>query len=386
MRLVWRSIRTPLPSGHKWFGIRKVGIPAEDTPIGSFGFAEAQQYAGHLIRFVVTAVDPGTYTDGFNEDGTVLGALPTGGLLVTFLVVLDGVPLVGSKQGSISIELLRTLSEPVDVQDYVSKIQNLQRTLQHVLSTVDSLQSTVNVADRVLSDSIAVADTVGKLALLSHTLTDSVGLYDASSRLLELDVRLLRDSVSIDDALSFMLVRNRVLSVLVDVVDSIDLSGVELTRALNDSLLLEDSTGYTAELDRNVQDSVDALVESLLAGINVVERVLGEHVELDDSILTTGALDRVLADSVDLDMSATRDVELLRALISEVELVSAVGVKSEKLRALLEEVSVAEDTRTNLVIHHLLTDNMEVTDISSREFRIYGEAVYVEFTISLEKE
>lgn len=370
----------------QYLGSYEVGIPAEDTPIGSFGFAEAQQYAGHLIRFVVTAVEPDTYADGFNEDGTVMGALPTGGLLVTFLVYLDGVPLVGSKQGSISIELLRTLSEPVDVQDYVSKIQNLQRTLQHVFSTVDSIQSTVNVADRVLSDSIAIVDAISKLSLLSHTLMESVEIYDVSTRLLELDVRVLRESVDIDDALAFIVVKNRILSSLVDVEDSVTIASAEYTRALLSEVEVGDDILREAEIDRLLNsDGVD-LIDSLSSGINVVERLLSESVDIQEELITANLLDRLLSDAVELTDEETYGLEALRSLVSSIEVIDEAGVEVERLRTLVDSVWLHDDTDRSLLLHHTMTDDAEVFDLTEGQWEIYGEAVYVEFSISLEKE
>lgn len=373
-------------NGDGVLGVQPIGFPAIYVPIGSFGFAEVQQYAGHLIRFVVTAVEPDTYTDGFNEDGTVMRALPTGGLLVTFLVVLDGVPLVGSKQGSISIELLRTLEEPVDVADYIGKIQNLQRTLQHVLSTVDSLQSTVNVADRVLSDSIAIADTVGKLALLSHTLTEGVEIYDLSTRLLELDVRILRESTEVDDALAFIVVKNRILSSLIDVEDSFSIVNAEYTRSLLSEAEVNDNILRETELDRLLNSDGIDLIDSLSSGINTVERLLSESVDVQEELITTSLLDRLLVDTTELTDEEVHGIEALRSLVSNIEVIDEAGIEVERLRSLIDSVWLHDETDRSLILHHTMMDDVEVFDLSEGQWEIYGEAVYVEFSISLEKE
>ncbi|MGE0367041.1 MAG: hypothetical protein AB7Q00_15035 [Phycisphaerales bacterium] len=57
MSLAWRSIRTLLPSGHNWFGTRKVGLPASDilAATNSIGKSRAARYPNSLHRFYVVS-------------------------------------------------------------------------------------------------------------------------------------------------------------------------------------------------------------------------------------------------------------------------------------------------------------------------------------------
>ena len=67
MSLVWRSIRTPLPNGHSWFGTRKVGTPAEDCT-GLLADA-ALEYPDDLLRTYIADIPGDLYV---NEDGSFI--------------------------------------------------------------------------------------------------------------------------------------------------------------------------------------------------------------------------------------------------------------------------------------------------------------------------
>lgn len=92
MSLVWRSIRTPLPSGHSWLGTRKVGIPSDEIPSGSLLEDIATENPGTLVRGYIVYQSGSVF---FNEDGSYTE--PTAPVLVIVALYVDGV-FVGNRQ------------------------------------------------------------------------------------------------------------------------------------------------------------------------------------------------------------------------------------------------------------------------------------------------